>query len=97
MIALFIFGAWNFNRLCCLVLGIHPDVIPHGIHPDAILYFGTLRDGILPPGNQLFHVHPFRNQPFHVLHPFRNQPFGIHWGFTGGSLGVYWGVTGGFI
>jgi hypothetical protein len=70
MIALFIFCAYNLNHLCCLILGIHPGVNPHGeIHPDVILHFG-IQHGEIPP----FGIPPFGIPPFGI------QPFGIHWG-----------------
>jgi hypothetical protein len=53
MIALFIFCAYNLNHLCCLILGIHPDVILHfGIPP-----FGIQHGGIPPFGIQPFGIH----------------------------------------
>ena len=82
MIALFIFCAYNLNHLCCLILGIHPGVIPHGgIHPDVILHFGIPPFGI----------------PHGGIPPFGIPPFGIHWGWIHWVVywgGVHLGFTG---
>jgi hypothetical protein len=71
MIALFIFCAYNLNHLCCLILGIHPGVIPHGgIHPGVIPHGGIHPDVILH-----FGIPPFGIPPFGI------PPFGIHRGW----------------